>query len=103
MPRLERKVALRRTQYPVSAFLGNGPLGKLVFELYLKLVAVKAALAGDLGNMVLPVLLIDLVRDFAGHKGLRCKNELQRFDTFERLLQCFESVNRKTGCRDLQL
>jgi hypothetical protein len=59
----------RLTPHPVGALLCNGTLGQLVAQLNLKLTAVQASLAIDLGNVEFFALFANLVGDLVGDEG----------------------------------
>jgi hypothetical protein len=88
--------------HPVSALLGDGPLGQLVAQLDLELAAVQAALAVELGDVEFLALFANLVGDFAGREGGRGEDEAEFVDLLQLGLQGLEGVHREARSGDLQ-
>lgn len=88
--------------HPVSALLGDGPLGQLVAQLDFELAAVQAALAVLLGDVEFLTLFANLVSDFAGGERGRREDEAEFFDLLQFGLQGLEGVHREARSGDLE-
>ena len=93
----------RLLAHPLRALLCDGFLGQFIPKPNLEFTAIEAALAFQLWNVELAMLLFQAVHHFAGDEGGRSENELEGFDFFQLGLQGFESVDRETRRRDLEL
>lgn len=88
---------LSLASYPRGTFLGDSFLGQFILEPDFKFRTVQTVFPAKFGQVELPPLFLQFIRDLIRQEGWGREKKLQAFDGGELRFQCLEGVNGKAG------